>query len=246
MPRRLWAMLVLLLVEPWSTGYHHPYHHSPKLRKIQRPEGKRLHFWTIRRRLWNCANTQRSTATSSITHINTNTPLHKSLIEKNKAAAGVKGTDTEQVSKPLAITSWVDQTFNTHMPACTLHSSQWGTLHLHLALSYRIGRKTLENTHQLCAPLLQNMIKMFVGRGGSKTKQHKGAERECRGKNAEGVRKRREWWRRKRFGGEVHLNEKQKLSCSGGEDRRGSGEPIDPISVCRNQRTTEEETIKED
>lgn len=67
---------------------------------------------------------------------------------------------------------------------------------------------------------------------------------ECRG--SEGVRKRREGWRRKRFGGEVHLNEKQKLSCSGGKDRRGSGEPIDPISVCRNQRTTEEETIKED
>lgn len=168
MPRRLWAMLVLLLVEPWSTGYHHPYHHSPKLRKIQRPEGKRLHFWTIRRRLWNRANTQRST-TSSITHINTNTPLHKSLIEKNKAAAGVKGTDTEQVSKPLAITSWVDQTFHTRTHAHTRHSSQRGTLHLHLALSYRIGKKTLESTHQLCAPLLQNMIKMFVGSGGSKT-----------------------------------------------------------------------------
>lgn len=178
MPRRLWAMLVLLLVEPWSTGYHHPYHHSPKLRKIQRPEGKRLHFWTIRRRLWNCANTQRSTATSSITHINTNTPLHKSLIEKNKAAAGVKGTDTEQVSKPLAITSWVDQTFNTHMPACTLHSSQWGTLHLHLALSYRIGRKTLENTHTSSVLLyFRTWLKCLWGEEGQKqnnTRERKG------------------------------------------------------------------------
>lgn len=73
---------------------------------------------------WNCANTQRSTATSSITHINTNTPLHKSLIEKNKAAAGVKGTDTEQVSKPLAITSWVDQTFHTHTHVHFIHHSE--------------------------------------------------------------------------------------------------------------------------
>lgn len=67
MPWRLWAMLVQLLVEPWSTGYHHPYHNSPKLRKIQQPEGKSLQFWTIQRRLWNSANTERSKATSSIT-----------------------------------------------------------------------------------------------------------------------------------------------------------------------------------
>lgn len=39
----LWAMLVLQLVAPWSTGYHHPYHHSPKIQ----PWGTLLHFSTI-------------------------------------------------------------------------------------------------------------------------------------------------------------------------------------------------------
>lgn len=52
-------------------------------------------------------------------------------------------------------------------------------------------------------------------------------------------------------GGLLHLNEKEKLSRHGGEERGGLGrrtepELIDPISVCRNQRTTGEETIKED
>lgn len=120
--RRLWAMLVLLLLEPWSTGYHHPYHHSPKLRKIQRPQGVRLHFWTIQSRLGNCANTQRSTATSSITDWHTNTTLHKSLIEEKQSRAGREKQKTEQVSKPSAITSWVTQTFYTHRHTHTLSS----------------------------------------------------------------------------------------------------------------------------
>lgn len=52
-------------------------------------------------------------------------------------------------------------------------------------------------------------------------------------------------------GGLLHLNGKEKLSCHGGEERGGLGrrseaELIDPISVCRNQWTTREETIKED
>lgn len=51
--------------------------------------------------------------------------------------------------------------------------------------------------------------------------------------------------------GLLHLNEKDKLSRHGAEERGGLGrrtepELIDPISVCRNQQTTGEETIKED
>lgn len=47
------------------------------------------------------------------------------------------------------------------------------------------------------------------------------------------------------MGGLLHLNEKEKLSCHGGEKRGGLGrrtEPglIDPISVCRNRQTTGE------
>lgn len=100
-PKRLWAMLVLLLVEPWSTGHHHPYHHSPKLRKIQRPRGARLHLWTIQR-LGNCANTQRSTATSLITNTYTLILLSTNLwYRKNKAAADVKAQRLSRLASPL-------------------------------------------------------------------------------------------------------------------------------------------------
>lgn len=63
------------------------------------------------------------------------------------------------------------------------------------------------------------------------------------------MRKRR--GKREEVGGLLHLNEKEKLNRHGGEERGGLGrrteaELIDPISVCRNQRTTGEATIKED
>lgn len=53
------------------------------------------------------------------------------------------------------------------------------------------------------------------------------------------------------MGGLLHLNEKEKLSLHGGEERGGlarrtEAELIDPIAVCSNQQRTGEETIKED
>lgn len=52
-------------------------------------------------------------------------------------------------------------------------------------------------------------------------------------------------------GGLLHLNEKEKISCRGGEERRreekrGEPELTESIAVCRNQGTTGEETIKKD
>lgn len=164
---RLWAMLILLLVEPWRTGYHHPYHHSPKLRKIQQPKGKRLHIWAIQRRLWNCANTERSKAASSITRTDTiilfsTNPRYR----KNKAAADVKDTETEQVRKPSAITHRVDQTFYTHVFAVL--SSHWDSLHLRVVFCCIIRKKNTK-THKGSVlqgwPFLEPVLTMgHVGR----------------------------------------------------------------------------------
>lgn len=215
-PRRLWAMLVLLLVEPWSAGYHHPYHHSPKLRKIQRPQGTRLHFWTIQR-LGNCFNTQRSTATSTVSHLNTLILLSTNpWYKKNKAAADVNSTETKQVSKPSAHLRSIRPL--TH-------------IHTHVLLAFTAMKNiTLTSCFQLhdrkkhTLPLCSN--KAFYFRtwlkciGGKKC--HKGRGRRMRRWESwgwEGVRKKR---RVGEMGG-LHLNEKQKLSCHGGEERGGLG-----------------------
>lgn len=100
MPWRLWAMLVQLLVEPWSAGYHQPYHNSPKLRKIPQPEGKRLHFWTIQRRLWNCANRQSRGSVLNHTCSRSNTPLYKSLVQEKQSSGGRERQRLSRLESP--------------------------------------------------------------------------------------------------------------------------------------------------
>lgn len=228
MPWRLWAMLVQLLVEPWSAGYHQPYHNSPKLRKIPQPEGKRLHFWTIQRRLWNCANRQSRGNVLNHTCRRSNTPLYKSLIREKTKQRRTWKAETEQVRKPSAITPRVDRTPFT----LAAHSSHRDSPHSHPVFSYMIRNKDL----------LRTWLKWW---GWGSTKGEKG---KCDGKKGEAEK----GCKRERGGdggGLSHLNGKE-----GGEEKIGEelcAGRLNPVWLSQSQcaeinRQPEREWYKED